>query len=62
MDKVRLRIMAVLEYDADPQHYEGCETAEQMAQADLVCDPFSILCSDDTVITIEVVEPSDGQD
>ncbi len=60
MDKVRLRIMAVLEYDADPQHYEGCETAEQMAQADLECDPGLILDNEQTAITIEVVK--DGQD
>ncbi len=54
---VRLRITAVLEYEANPEFYDGCETAEQMAQADLECDAWSILDNKETMVTIEVVEP-----
>lgn len=60
-DKVRLRIKfeVVTEYDANPEHYPGCNTPEDMLALDLRTvdnDPLMLMQdTDNWTITGEVV-------
>ena len=40
---IRLRCTIVFEYDADPEHYNGASTPEEMAKIDAQNDPFDML-------------------
>jgi len=54
-------VTAVVEYEADPQHYPGATTPQEMLAIDMEGadnDPYSFISSDSTewTVTGEVVE------
>lgn len=53
MGKVRLVATATFEYEADPSHYEGCSTPEEMAALDQSGDVWAILDNEKTVFSVK---------
>lgn len=61
-NKVKLRATWVREYWADPDHYEGCDTPEDMAALDQSGGyPLDVMDHQDSVFTVTVAEVGDGR-
>lgn len=54
--KIKMRATLVREYWADPSHYDGCETPEDMAKLDASGGCLDLLDHEDSVFTVEVAE------
>lgn len=59
---IRLRVTAIREYDANPAHYTGCSTPEEMAALDATGDVWSMLDHEDTQFTVEAATNNTGKE
>lgn len=56
-NRVKLRATWVREYWADPKHYDGCDTPQDMAALDARAEwPSGMLDHEESVFTVTVVE------